>query len=265
MTDQGLPGNQIGPVALRQPTVATSGGTFVYGKQWARFDGALAVAALKDEQVLFLTFDRGPAAMRVHQGRLRRLRAGAHRDPAARRRPAGTTDGDDGTGGSCGSRPLAEAPALLAPAEQAPPTTSATNQSAVDPSADRHAAARVRRQPGDGTRRRAPTHTASARRPPTRARPARWRRRGRTPRPSAPCRRTATGETSRVGRARGADGVVDRPALSPRRRRSTSGRGPTPRCAPRPSPGPARPRPRWRRDPAGPCWAHPRGPRPGGA
>jgi len=60
------------------PTLATSGATFVYGKEWGSFNGALAVAAMASERVLFMTFDvRGrnpqvvaPATLREY-GRLR--------------------------------------------------------------------------------------------------------------------------------------------------------------------------------------------------
>ena len=58
MTDQGLPGTQVDAKwSSGDPTVATSGGTFVYGSQWGAYDGALAVACLKASRVLFLTFD----------------------------------------------------------------------------------------------------------------------------------------------------------------------------------------------------------------
>jgi len=80
MTDQRLPGKQI---AARwrsgNPTIATSGATFVYGKQWGAYRGALAVAALAGERLVFIRFDkRGhkqrvftPAALRGTYGRLR--------------------------------------------------------------------------------------------------------------------------------------------------------------------------------------------------
>ena len=79
MTDQSLPGRQV-PARWRSgdPTVATSGSTFVYGRRWGALNGALAVAVLKGEEMLFLTFDgrgrltreRTPAALKRF-GRLR--------------------------------------------------------------------------------------------------------------------------------------------------------------------------------------------------
>jgi aldose sugar dehydrogenase len=81
MTDRSLPGHQV-PARWRSgnPTLATSGGTFVYGKQWGALDGALAVAALKASRVVFLTLDarghllraRAPKALRQF-GRLRSI------------------------------------------------------------------------------------------------------------------------------------------------------------------------------------------------
>jgi aldose sugar dehydrogenase len=81
MTDHSLPGRQIS-ARWRSgfPTVATSGGTFVYGNKWGAYDGALAVACLKASRVLFLTFDakgkfvrkRVPRVLRQY-GRLRQV------------------------------------------------------------------------------------------------------------------------------------------------------------------------------------------------
>jgi glucose/arabinose dehydrogenase len=79
MTDQSLPGSQVDAAwSSGDPTVATSGGAFVYGKRLGAYNGALAVAALKDQQVLFLTFSKSgtlqrvrvPAALRQY-GRIR--------------------------------------------------------------------------------------------------------------------------------------------------------------------------------------------------
>ena len=58
MTDQGLPGKQIEAKWSSGPsTIATSGGTFVpRAKRWGALRGSLAVAVLKGEEVLFLTF-----------------------------------------------------------------------------------------------------------------------------------------------------------------------------------------------------------------
>ena len=80
MTDQGLPGRQIGARwRSGTPTVATSGATFVYGSQWGDLDGALFVATLAGERMLAMTFGpRGrlervstPAALARDYGRLR--------------------------------------------------------------------------------------------------------------------------------------------------------------------------------------------------
>jgi glucose/arabinose dehydrogenase len=100
MTDQSLPGQQI---AARwrsgDPTIATSGAAFVYGRKWGAFNGALAVAALKASRMLFLTFDRRgklvrkrvPAALKRY-GRLRSVTVAPNGDLLV------TTDGADRTG-----------------------------------------------------------------------------------------------------------------------------------------------------------------------
>lgn len=60
MTDQALPGKQIDAVwSSGSPTWAISGITFLAGDQWGRFDGSLAVAALKDQSLHFFTFVDG--------------------------------------------------------------------------------------------------------------------------------------------------------------------------------------------------------------
>ena len=66
MTDRSLPGRQI-PARWRsgEPTLATSGGSFVDGAKWGGLDGTLAVAALKASRVLFLKFDRSGDLVRV--------------------------------------------------------------------------------------------------------------------------------------------------------------------------------------------------------
>jgi glucose/arabinose dehydrogenase len=79
MTDQSLPGRQRRAVwSSGNPTLATSGGGFVYGKAWGALNGSFAVAALKAERVLFLQISKAgrlqkvrvPAALRKH-GRIR--------------------------------------------------------------------------------------------------------------------------------------------------------------------------------------------------
>lgn len=59
MTDQSLPGKQY-PAAWSSgvPTRATSGAAWVYGQKWGRFNGTLAVAALKASRLIFMKFDR---------------------------------------------------------------------------------------------------------------------------------------------------------------------------------------------------------------
>lgn len=80
MTDQSLPGKQINAVwHSGDPTLATSGGGFVYGKGLGAYDGTFAVAALKAERVLFLTLSqkgkllgvRVPPALKSKYGRIR--------------------------------------------------------------------------------------------------------------------------------------------------------------------------------------------------
>jgi len=66
MTDQGLPGPQVAARwSSGSPTLATSGSSFVAGKKWGRYRGALAVAALKAERVLFMKFDASGRDPRV--------------------------------------------------------------------------------------------------------------------------------------------------------------------------------------------------------
>ena len=67
MTDRSLPGRQVSAVwRSGDPTLATSGGGWIYGKRLGAYDGTLAVAALKAERVLFLTISAN--------GRLRHVR-----------------------------------------------------------------------------------------------------------------------------------------------------------------------------------------------
>ncbi len=59
MTDESLPGDQVGAQwSSGDSTRATSGAAWVQGSQWGSLEGTLAVAALEDEQMLFLRFDR---------------------------------------------------------------------------------------------------------------------------------------------------------------------------------------------------------------
>ncbi|WP_395659586.1 PQQ-dependent sugar dehydrogenase [Nocardioides sp.] len=79
MTDPSLPGHQRKAVwRSGNPTLATSGGGFIYGSGWGAYNGTFAVAALKAERALFLKLSakgkllgvRVPSALR-HYGRLR--------------------------------------------------------------------------------------------------------------------------------------------------------------------------------------------------
>jgi glucose/arabinose dehydrogenase len=58
MTDQSLPGTQIGARwRSGNRTLATSGATFIRGQQWGLYNGTLAVAALKGSRLMFMRFD----------------------------------------------------------------------------------------------------------------------------------------------------------------------------------------------------------------
>jgi glucose/arabinose dehydrogenase len=100
MTDQSLPGKQYAAKwSSGTPTLATSGATFVRGRQWGALNGTLAVAALKASRVVFLTFNaagrlvktRAPAALRRY-GRLRSVSTADNGDLLI------TTDTDAGGG-----------------------------------------------------------------------------------------------------------------------------------------------------------------------
>ena len=81
MTDHDLPGTQHDAKwSSGSPTVATSGAFWVRGKKWGAYENTLAVAALKGERVMFMSFDsagrftgmRTPAVLRKY-GRLRSI------------------------------------------------------------------------------------------------------------------------------------------------------------------------------------------------
>ncbi|GEB17005.1 PQQ-dependent sugar dehydrogenase [Pimelobacter simplex] len=98
MTDQRLPGKQL---AARwrsgDPTIAPSGAAFVRGAAWGRYDGALAVAVLKDQRLLFVRFNRkGVLRWTAAPTELRRF--GRLRDVTAARDGSllVTTDNGDG-------------------------------------------------------------------------------------------------------------------------------------------------------------------------
>lgn len=88
MTDQSLPGRQIeARWSSGEPTIATSGASFVTGKEWGAYNGTLAVAALGGSRMLFLRFDdagklrsvKVPAALRQY-GRLRSVTSAPNGD-----------------------------------------------------------------------------------------------------------------------------------------------------------------------------------------
>jgi glucose/arabinose dehydrogenase len=107
MTDQSLPGDQVEAAwSSGDPTIAPGGADFVRGKKWGSSRGALAMAVLKDEEVLFLTFDdagaltkvRGPAELR-RLGRVRTVVSAPNGDLLV------TTDNGDGRDGLYRVRP----------------------------------------------------------------------------------------------------------------------------------------------------------------
>ncbi len=88
MTDHSLPGKQRNAKwRSGTPTIATSGAAWVRGKKWGRFNGTLAVAALKGSRVVFMKFTkqgklkwtRSPAALHTH-GRLRSITVADNND-----------------------------------------------------------------------------------------------------------------------------------------------------------------------------------------
>lgn len=107
MTDQSLPGTQLeARWRSGDPTLATSGASFVYGKKWGALDGALAVAALKATRVLFLTFNAEGRLVRKDVpkilerfGRLRSVTLAPNGDLLV------TTDTDSGGGAVLRVRP----------------------------------------------------------------------------------------------------------------------------------------------------------------
>ena len=70
------------PGAPGRPTVATSGASFVAGKEWGWYAGTLAVAALKASEVLFMKFDSaGKLVERADPGRAAEATAGSAPSP----------------------------------------------------------------------------------------------------------------------------------------------------------------------------------------
>jgi len=80
MTDFSLPGRQRGARwSSGSPTIATSGATWVRGREWGGYRGTLAVGALAAEKLVFMKFDansklvwtRAPDVLNGDFGRLR--------------------------------------------------------------------------------------------------------------------------------------------------------------------------------------------------
>lgn len=98
MTDQSLPGDQIEAAwSSGNPTIAPGGADFIRGKQWGNQRGVLAMAVLKDAEVLFLTFDQAGTLTKVRApaelgklGRIRTVVSGPRGDLLI------TTDNGDG-------------------------------------------------------------------------------------------------------------------------------------------------------------------------
>lgn len=87
MTDFSLPGRQTGARwSSGNPTDATSGAGWLTGRRWGHWQGALAVAALKDSSLRVIRFDRHgrlrwvrrPPALTGTYGRLRTAQIGPH-------------------------------------------------------------------------------------------------------------------------------------------------------------------------------------------
>jgi glucose/arabinose dehydrogenase len=98
MTDQSLPGTQQEAAwSSGTPTIATSGAAWVRGSQWGTLEGTLAVAVLKDSEVMFLRFDDAGALVSETRpralarfGRLRSVTSARNGDLLV------TTDNGDG-------------------------------------------------------------------------------------------------------------------------------------------------------------------------
>ncbi|MBL0748476.1 PQQ-dependent sugar dehydrogenase [Nocardioides baculatus] len=98
MTDQSLPGTQQEAAwSSGTPTIATSGAAWVRGSQWGALEGTLAVAVLKDAEMIFLRFDDNGALVSETRprsltrfGRLRSVTSARNGDLLV------TTDNGDG-------------------------------------------------------------------------------------------------------------------------------------------------------------------------
>ena len=84
MTDPSIPGAVPAVWSSGEPTLATSGATFVEGEEWGGYDGVLLVALLKDRGVLGLRLDEAGAVVAQFQvpelddayGRIRTVQQG---------------------------------------------------------------------------------------------------------------------------------------------------------------------------------------------
>ena len=56
MTNPDVPGAQTAKWSSGFPTLATSGAVWVRGKKWGAYENTLAVAALKGERLMFMSF-----------------------------------------------------------------------------------------------------------------------------------------------------------------------------------------------------------------
>ena len=66
---------------LGVPTIATSGAAWVRGSQWGAYENTLAVAALKGERVMFMSFDSAGTFLGTRTPTALRSTAGCGRSP----------------------------------------------------------------------------------------------------------------------------------------------------------------------------------------
>jgi glucose/arabinose dehydrogenase len=66
MTDTDIAGALVAKWSSGSPTIATSGAAWVRGKTWGAYENTLAVAALKGERVVFMSFDSAGTLVGTH-------------------------------------------------------------------------------------------------------------------------------------------------------------------------------------------------------
>ena len=66
MTDTDIAGALVAKWSSGSPTIATSGAAWVRGKTWGAYENTLAVAALKGERVVFMSFDSAGTFLGTH-------------------------------------------------------------------------------------------------------------------------------------------------------------------------------------------------------